>query len=104
MPASSRKGTTMTMTPRLMIAATTHQFCLQKERRSVESQMTSLNILSVPLIMIGMIQSKLQVYIAIQNMFLRKLYYSVRAKLCNGEPNFDMGSSFFLHCLYENED
>jgi hypothetical protein len=37
-------------------------------------------------------------------MFLSKLYYSVCAKLRNGEPNFNMASSFFLHCLYENEN
>jgi len=36
--------------------------------------------------------------------FLSNLYYSVRAKLRNAEPDFDMASSFFLRCLYENED
>jgi hypothetical protein len=54
--------------------------------------------------MIGMISSKSQVYNAIRNMFLSNLYYSVRAKLRNGEPDFDMASSFFLHCLYEKEN
>ena len=55
--------------------------------------------------MIGMIQGKWQVYDVIQHMLLSKLsYYSVRAKLRNGEPNFEMASTFFLRCLYENED
>ena len=32
-----------------------------------------------------------------------KILFSVRAKLRNADPGYDFTSSFFLHCLYEDE-
>jgi hypothetical protein len=64
--------------------------------------MMLLDVLSVLLIMNGMIQREPQVFNTIQNVSLTSLYYSIRAQLRNGELN--MNTSFYLRCLYENEN
>ena len=61
--------------------------------------MTSLGTFFALSSMIGMNHSTLNFFIQdCTNSFL-----SIRAKLRDGEPDYDFTSSFFLRCLYEGE-